>query len=425
VIMRYVILHFTPFAYNSADGGDIFSFWSTSHNPLAGVPKLGDAFESALQQMNIELFFSFDVSLEDWQKAGILSREMALYRKYLSAGHEVTAVTYGGEADRDIKVPERLDIIPVYALTGRSRRYGIRVVRSLLLPSRLKKHIRSSDVLKTNQMRGAWVAALAKLLYGKPLVVRCGYEWYRNRYVRESQAWPKKLFAYAVSSFCYRMADVILMSSTTDADFVTRTFGIDRKKILIHRNYVDTEKFSAGTSPAPLSDRLLYAGRLIERKNLRAVVQALEGSGIGIDFTGQGPLEKNLRELAESCGVKVRFLGIVPNDELPKVLVRYPAFIMPSFYENSPKALLEAMACSRVVIGSNVEGIKEILEDGINGYLCETDRDSIRRTVKKVFADPSEHERIGAEARKFVVRECSLDTLWRRELSVLTGLSGK
>ncbi|MFS8630213.1 MAG: glycosyltransferase [Bacillales bacterium] len=88
-----------------------------------------------------------------------------------------------------------------------------------------------------------------------------------------------------------------------------------------------------------------------------------------LTLVGSGPLEPKLRRLANP--EKVTFAGVVPNRHLPAVLQRAQVFVLPSQYEGTPKALLEAMACEVPSIGTNIGGIPEVIVHGETGYLVE------------------------------------------------------
>ena len=88
---------------------------------------------------------------------------------------------------------------------------------------------------------------------------------------------------------------------------------------------------------------------------------------------GDGPQKEQLIEQASSANVKVRFLGRVPNTELPVLMSQYCIYVLCSNFEGSPKTLLEAMSCGLSVGGTNNPGIKNVIKHNRNGILCESD----------------------------------------------------
>ncbi|MBI4839350.1 MAG: glycosyltransferase family 4 protein [Nitrospirae bacterium] len=371
--------------------------------------------------MNLILFFTYGVSLRMWDEKGLLDREVSLYQRLSKEGVKTTVITYGDEEDYAYrrKMPE-IDIMPVYALTKKPATKICAFVHSLILPFILKDKIKGADIFKTNQMSGSWTAVIGKLLFGKKLIVRCGYEWFRF-----TQKLTPSLFrrwtVFAAEWLIYRAADRILLTSEGDRDFVSSRFKIPAGRISVSPNFIDTELFKPADSDVK-KNRMLFIGRLTRQKNLFSLFDALKSSVWTLDMVGDGELKTTLAEYAERNNVKVNFLGRIANSRLPEVINQYPLFILPSYYEGNPKVLLEAMSCGRAVIGTNVEGIREIIDNKVNGILCETNAGSIKSAIEEVMHDNDLRGRLGIKARLFAEENCSIEATVKRELAVFKGL---
>ena len=117
------------------------------------------------------------MSLEGWARAGLLTREVKLYRKLQREGMNVQLVTYGDSKDRQWETElDGVSVIPVYEHISRPQTILGELVKSFFIPWAIGKYLSRSDLFKTNQMMGAWVAVIAKLRYRKPLLLRCGFE---------------------------------------------------------------------------------------------------------------------------------------------------------------------------------------------------------------------------------------------------------
>jgi glycosyltransferase involved in cell wall biosynthesis len=137
---------------------------------------------------------------------------------------------------------------------------------------------------------------------------------------------------------------------------------------------------------------------------------------------GDGPLRQALAEKATRDGVHVRFLPSQPHGKLPHFLKQADLFVLPSYWEGHPKALLEAMACGLPVVGADVPGIGEVIRHGETGYLCDTSPAGIRAALQDVMADAALRARLGQNARQFVVENFSLDRVLDLELNLLHSL---
>ncbi len=130
-----------------------------------------------------------------------------------------------------------------------------------------------------------------------------------------------------------------------------------------------------------------------------------------LDIVGGGDQKREIEAYIKKYNIKANLLGRFSNDRIPNIINRYPVYILPSYFENNPKTLLEAMACERAVIGTNIMGIKEIITHNKNGLLCEIDSRSIGRAIEKLMHDEELQSRLGKNARDFVVENCSLELI--------------
>jgi teichuronic acid biosynthesis glycosyltransferase TuaC len=147
--------------------------------------------------------------------------------------------------------------------------------------------------------------------------------------------------------------------------------GMDAGQIHVLRNGVDLEHFrpvdrADSRRQLGLSEGrwLLSVGLLIERKGHDIPIRALgDLPGWSLMIAGDGPLRQSLQELADKLGVagRVRFLGNVPQSELPLYYSAADALVLASSREGWANVLLESMACGTPVIASSVWGTPEVV----------------------------------------------------------------
>jgi glycosyltransferase involved in cell wall biosynthesis len=140
---------------------------------------------------------------------------------------------------------------------------------------------------------------------------------------------------------------------------------------------------------------------------------------VTLAIAGDGPLRDQLQAAAARGRAAVTFLGTLPHAELPALLRRSAAFVLPSHYEGNPKALVEAMACGVPVIGTRAPGIEELLTHRETGYLCGTSAADIRAAIVDVLGDAGLRDRISAGAAAYAREHCSIQAAVERELTVL------
>jgi glycosyltransferase involved in cell wall biosynthesis len=129
-------------------------------------------------------------------------------------------------------------------------------------------------------------------------------------------------------------------------------------------------------------------------------------------------MQEDLKQRALQSGGNLTFPGAVPNHELPQALNQASIFILPSFYEGHPKALIEAMACGLAVIGTDVDGIRDLIQHGETGWLCQVDAASIREAIQTLLVNPDLCQYLGQNARTFVLNNFTLKNILEQEIGL-------
>ena len=372
-------------------------------------------------QQRICLFFTNPISLQTWEEFGIIDRETILYKNLCDKNINVSFFTYGNE--QDYKYSEAIfpiTIRPAYENSAPPKTLPGRIISSLIIPLKFYSFFKEQDILKTNQMRGAWIPLMVKWLTGKKLLVRCGFEQYQLLMAKKA-SYLKRWFYYFLSKAVYKNGDAIIVTSPSIADFISTTFAIDRGKISVYSNLIDTDLFRF-SAIGKAEKKLIFVGRLNPEKNLFNLITAVKKVNIPLTIVGEGELRSDLQEHATQIGAEVTFLGIVPNPELPELISQHNIFILPSFYEGNPKALLEAMSCGRAVIGTDVPGIRNIINHQINGLLCGTEADQIAGAIDILRNDINLQQTLGKNACQYVENNCSAEKIVSQEIAVIRRL---
>ena len=368
--------------------------------------------------IKLTLIFSYGVSLKTWHISGFIDREISYYETLAAKGVEVQFLTYGDSSDYTVPdVPSTIKIIPIYEKRRKPRSKSFMFLDSLLVPFRFKDELASSDIVKSNQIWGAWAAIITKFIYQKPLLIRAGYDLYKNALLAERNK-LKLLFIWYISRLAYRCADHIMIPTEEISDFVQLKHKITSLNMSIYPNWIDTELFSIINVSEFHPDRVLYIGRLSAEKNVSLLINALAQTGISLDIIGAGELMKSLEIEALELSVNIKFLGRMANSLLPKVINKYPIVVLCSNFEGSPKTLLESMSCGKAVIGTNQPGINNVISHDENGLLCESTIPDLRAAILSLHKDVAKRERLGIEARKLIIKNNSKIEAISRELSI-------
>ena len=376
--------------------------------------------------MQLALFFTRGVSLKLWLDTGLFDREKQLYEEHLRRGHfrKVYWLTYGtddAEIASELKAAGRLhpDIMVLPMARFFSGKGGCSLY-SFLMPLIHRRWLKSADIFKTNQMDGSWTAILAKWLHRKPLVLRTGYTWSLLKKKHDAAKYKQKLIGL-IEHFAYNNATIAVVTSERQAHYISERYSVSEENVQVVPNYINTQLFTPTESTNRYADRLIFVGRLNEEKNLFNLIKAIAQIGLTLDIYGEGDIRNKLEARAKKLNAKVNFMGVVPNNELPNIFNRYRYYILPSFYEGMPKSLLEALACGLVCIGANVEGINDIIEDGVSGYLAKgTQPQVLVEVIKRATQLP--HDSVMAEGIRRVRNNFSLETVVEREKEIIVNL---
>jgi glycosyltransferase involved in cell wall biosynthesis len=158
--------------------------------------------------------------------------------------------------------------------------------------------------------------------------------------------------------------------------------------------------FVGRVEPAKGVDELFEA--LTEVKELRALL------------IGVVPEQDDVESALEAAGTteRVKLVGPVPHEQVPRYMAASDIFILPSKHEGAPRVVLEAMAMGLPVVASAVGGIPEVVDDGVNGVLL---KESTGREIASVFRNlmsgNREAKEMGAVARRYVMEYRSFKPL--------------
>lgn len=362
---------------------------------------------------HLGLFFTRGVSLGTWAQVGNLTRELAIYKRLIRHGYDVSFVTYGDKSD--LEYTDSLQ--------------GINVLcnESGLEPERYENELaeihaasfREFSVIKTNQMYGADMALNVARKFSKPFVARCGYLWSVNSAKEHGADSEKTREADRIERLAFSAADAICLTTEAMKQNVLRRLPECENKIRIIPNYVDTDTFKP-IECQKLRNQVIFVGRIAPEKNLASLFEAIRPLDARLVIIGDGPQRKELEERFPDLAQKIFWLGNLPNSELPLHISRSAIFALPSFYEGHPKALIEAMSCATPVIGCDSPGVREIIKHCDTGLLCPSDPENIRLSIEKLLNDVELASSLGSSARRFICDNFSLDKIEELEIHLLS-----
>ena len=254
------------------------------------------------------------------------------------------------------------------------------------------------DLIHAHDMRASFFAALC---CGKiPLISHI----HNNAY--DARGLSPKTVAYLLAG-CKAKHILWVSNSSFEGYAFHKLFG---KKSSVLYNIIDTEQIleKKAADENSYDYDLIYVGRLTYQKDpqrLMRLCAALKARkpDVKVAIVGTGELEEEVKALCEELGIEenVQFLGFQSNPI--KMVHDSKAMILTSRWEGTPMCALEAMALGTPVVSTPSDGMKDLIQDGVNGYLTDDDNVMVEKILK--IAREPEHRRMLSEntKKKFAV----------------------
>ncbi len=232
--------------------------------------------------------------------------------------------------------------------------------------------------------------------------------------------WPRKMLQWAGSR---ASASIGVSAALVER---MRALAFDPGTLHVMRNGVDLDRFqpsepqamrqALGIHGAPV---LLAVGNLQVHKGQRLLIDALaqvrrQHPGAVALIVGEGPDEGFLRAQASALGLHdaVRFVGMVPNQDLPQWYSAADMLVLASSREGWPNVLLEAMACGTPVVASDVGGVREIVQTAVAGrVVAQPSATTLADAIDGVLRAGTDRAAVRAYAQQFSWERTSQDQL--------------
>ncbi len=336
-------------------------------------------------------------------KGGMETALRHICESLLARGHDVHALTAGGGLrSREEPLVGRDD--SARGVLVRAATWGTWNSQplTLSLPDLLARELRDfrPDVVHLHLPNPvacwAWRAAVRRgTLPRPPLAV-----WYHADITR--QRFTRRLIAPIVRG-CLAQADGISVS-TGHLRETSNVLAPWRAKVRVIPFGIETAPWF--TLPVGGDGPFLFVGRLVRYKGLTTLIDAVGAvPGAELVIAGAGTLGAALAGQIARAGwsARIRLLGEVPDAELPHLMQRCRAVVLPSLdrSETFGLVLLEAMAAGLPVVTSQLDtGVLEVNEDGVTGWSCPPgDVGALAAVLAAILADPEEARRRGAKGR--------------------------
>jgi len=162
--------------------------------------------------------------------------------------------------------------------------------------------------------------------------------------------------------------------------------GYNKNRIRVLCNFIDFKKYSNiyKVKPKTREQAYCYIGRLSEEKGINQLLSVARSLPYKLYVAGKGPLKDSL-EKKYSCN-NIIFLGELTTDEIYNLLSTVQYSVMPSvWYENNPLSVIESLCMGTPVLGANIGGIPELINNENGLLFTPNDLNDLREKIVSFF----------------------------------------
>lgn len=205
---------------------------------------------------------------------------------------------------------------------------------------------------------------------------------------KEAQKWTReKLEKYT---------DVFICPSQFMANKMIQG-GFSRNKITVLCNFFDTEKTKRGNFDK--GNYYCYFGRLSHEKGVETLIDVATKLSFELKIIGNGPLSEELQRSIQEHNIE--FLGYKNWNEIKNIVGKARFIVIPSeWYENNPLSVIEAQCLGTPVLGANIGGIPELIDE-TNGMLFESRNvGDLKNKIAQMFESEFYYQQIAQDAQQ-------------------------
>ena len=366
---------------------------------------------------------------------GITSYVLSLATGLKKRGHNIYVASSGGQLLPKF-IEEGINYICIPIKT--KQEVSPKILASML---KLKAALKSEhiDIIHSNSRTTQVLGYLFSQKTGVPHIFTC-HGFFKKRFFR-------KLFP------CWGRKTIAISESVKE--HLIKDLGVKEEDISVVHNGIDVEKFKRTTPAKNLGGSAMCCGGNQEERPPKILAgppcvvaeTTKESFGLGegpvvgivarlsdvkghiylieamkdvlekvpqaqLLIVGEGKMEKVLVRLSERLGIKKNVFLIPSISQTMDVLSIMDVFVMPSLKEGLGLALMEAMASGLAVIGSDVGGIKSLIQNGYNGLLVRpADSKDLAAAILELLQNPERVQSLGNSARVFIAKNFSLEKM--------------
>lgn len=366
---------------------------------------------------------------EDWY---FCSHRLILAREARRKGFDVLVVTRVTNHGKQIE-DEGFKLIPISMVrSGKNPLKELATLWELISIYKSERPDIVHHVAMKPVLYGSFVARITGVPHAVNALAGMGYIFISNHW---TAAILRKFVSIAFRMLLNRPSSRVILQNPDDQSLMVKSGILSPESIaLIRGSGVDTQAFLPAPEPQTITTVVL-ASRMLWDKGVGEFVEAarlLRNKGVNARFVLVGdtdpanPAAVPLAQLeawnSSGSSGAVEWWG--RREDMPKVFSDSHIVCLPSYREGLPKVLIEAAACGRPIVATDVPGCREIVLHGKNGLLVPM-RNSVALAdaLERLIEDPSLRHKMGINGRELAVSEFSVEKVISQTLALYQELS--
>ncbi|MER1999325.1 MAG: glycosyltransferase family 4 protein [Lysinibacillus sp.] len=232
-------------------------------------------------------------------------------------------------------------------------------------------------------------------------------------------------------------SDVSIVANHWLENILMEEFNVPQSQLRVMHYGFDTEQFIKQKNYPTLLERpkdkkvILFSGRLVELKGVQYLIQALSKlKAVRQDWVcwivGDGELKSELKLLTKSLKLENDIFFFGSRDDVPAILTKTNIYVHPSLIDNQPLSLIEAQLAGKPSIVSDVGGLPEMVNHGVNGLLVEpSDVHGLFVGLNRLLTDSILAKNLGNNAKKWGMTHWSFETGLKKVLDLYEEVTSK
>lgn len=308
-------------------------------------------------------------------------------------GHRVTVLI--GKGDVVVNMAKQRGLHVIAEPTLLRQLAPITDVRCVFRLWQLMRQIRP-DVVHLHSAKAGLVGRIAAKLVGLPVIYSV-HGWAFSMYEGVASRWFQRIERWLIP-----LTDLLVLVCRRDLLLAEQLCPAAADRFRLVYNGIESIATQQNDSAAQHECRLLAVARFEEPKDQLTLIRAcalLPEHGWRLTFVGAGPLLPACQQLTTELDLpQIEFLG--ERNDVAALLAQSDVFVLPTKSESLPLSVLEAMRAGLPVIASNVGGVAELVEQGVNGFLVEAENvQDMSERLLSLLNNVELRRRMGQQAR--------------------------